>query len=208
MASKTLHTNQITFMDLTDDRKLDVYITSNLPITQIKDSNAGTYTPDWSSTNLVLNADIYLDSVEVTDNKNTEIVWYEQIDANTKTQVGTSVSITIDANKMISSAMVTYSCEARYQNITAHSQLTFTRVDTGRDGSDGADAPAVIAQYSVDGKTGWTATLDTTTHKYIRHSYNSGTSWTAAIKMVGEDGTSVRIKGTATSADRILYSRL
>ena len=40
MASKTLHTNQITFMDLTDDRKLDVYIASNLPTTQIKDNNA------------------------------------------------------------------------------------------------------------------------------------------------------------------------
>ena len=95
MASKTLHTNQITFMDLTDDRKLDVYITSNLPTVQIKDSNAGTYTPDWSSTNLVLSADIYLDSVDVTGDEKTKIIWYEQVGTSAKTKIGTSTSITI-----------------------------------------------------------------------------------------------------------------
>lgn len=137
MASKTLHTNQITFMDLTDDRKLDVYITSNLPTIQIKDTNANTYNPDWSSTNLVLSADIYLDSVDVTSNEKTEIRWYEQVGTGTKTQISTSASVTINTNKMASNAMVTYSCEAKYQNITSQARQTFTRVDTGKNGEDG-----------------------------------------------------------------------
>lgn len=192
MANKTLHTNQITFIDLTDNRKLDVHITSNLPITQIKNINANTYTPDWSSTNLVLTADIYLDSTNVTTNENTIIVWYEQIGTSEKTQVGTGVSVTIRANKMTSSAMVTYSCEAIYQNVTASAKQTFTRVDTGL---NGANAPSVIAQYSVDGTTGWTSVL-ASTHKYIRYSYDGGQTYSAAIKMVGEDG----IKGEAGSS--------
>lgn len=209
MANKSLHTNQVTFMDLTDDRKLEVYITSTLPITQIKDSNTGEYTPDWSTTALELSADIYLDSVDVTNNQNTTIVWYEQIGAGTKTQVpnsayidGKPTSIMINANKMTNDAMVTYSCEAMYQNTTAHDKLTFTRVDTGRNGTDGKDgtsAPAVQAQYSTDGLSGWTSVLNTATHKYIRFSYDSGKTWTVAIKMVGENGTSVSIKGTATA---------
>lgn len=204
MASKTLHTNQITFMDLTDDRKLDVYITSNLPITQIKNTNSNTYTPDWSTTNLILSADIYLDSVDVTNNENTKIVWYEQIGTGAKTQVGTSTSITINTNKMASNPMVTYSCESTYQNITAHSQLTFTRVDTGLNGNDGSSAPAVQAQYSVDGQTGWTPTLNPTTHKYIRHSYDGGLKWTSAIKIAGEDGTSVTVIGAAYTPDSLI----
>lgn len=139
MANKTLHTNQITFMDLTDDRKLDVYIASNLPTTQIKNTNDNDnpYTPDWNKTNLVLTADIYLDSVDVTSNKDTSIKWYEQIGATEKTQVGTGASITISINKMDSDPMVTYGCEAAYQNVAAYSQLTFVRVDTGAKGEKG-----------------------------------------------------------------------
>ena len=158
MASKTLHTNQITFMDLTDDRKLDVYITSNLPTTQIKDTNANTYTPDWSSTNLVLSADIYLDSVNVTDNENATIIWYEQIGTSVKEQIGTGASITINANKMTSVAMATYSCEVTYQNITASARQTFTRVDTGKNGLDGADGTSVNIKGTA---TSVTPVLDT-----------------------------------------------
>ena len=198
-----INSNQVTFVDLTESRKLDVYINSNLPTTQIRNLNDKTYTPDWSVTNLKLSANVFLDSKELgTVNS---IIWYKKIGTGAETQIGTSKSITITTNEMSSDgvSIITYICKVVYQNLKSQSQIAFTRVDTGLNGSDGDDAPAVLAQYSVDGTTGWTSTLNTATHKYVRHSYDGGKTWTVAIKMVGEDGTSVKIKGTATSATQV-----
>ena len=66
MASQTIRSSSVTFLDTTDDRKLEVYIASTLPTTQIFNANNNTYTPDWSTTNLQLNADVFLDSKEIT----------------------------------------------------------------------------------------------------------------------------------------------
>lgn len=207
---RTLHSNAITFVDYTDSRKLEVYITSNLPTIQIYDTNNQTYSPDWSTTKLQLSADIYLDSKNVT--KNSIVTWYQKIGIEASIEIakgkGTD-SITIDNNQLSSSVgTITYICKAEYDDgaensPTAHAEMVFTRVDTGRNGSDGDNAPAVQAQYSIDGITDWASVLDTASHKYIRYSYDGGKCWTAAIKMVGEDGTSVQIKGTATSVTKV-----
>ena len=201
MANKTLHTNQITFMDLTDDRKLDVYINSNLPTTQIKDSNTGTYTPDWSKTALELSVDVYLDSTDVTDNPSTNIIWYGQMGTGTKTQVGTGTSIVINTNKMIDDAMITYSCVVTYQNVTAHSQLTFARVDTGVKGSDGRGVTSIVEQYyhstSATSQSGgsWSTTVPTWadgkyiwTRSVITYT-DSTTSTTSPVCVTGQKGT-------------------
>ena len=47
-----LTSSQQTFVDITDQRKLSAYITSNLPKSQIEDPNVlpHTYAPDWAST--------------------------------------------------------------------------------------------------------------------------------------------------------------
>lgn len=207
--SKTITSGGVTFMDLTDNRKLDAYITSNLPTTQIYNQNTKTYEPDWSTTNLQLNADIYLDAKSVTSNTYTSITWYKKVGTQPKTQVGAGTNLTINSNQLIGSvSIITYICEATYNDTTtnpptAYAEIAFTRVDTGLNGSDGVDAPNVLAQYSVDGTTNWTSSLNSATHKYIRHSYDGGKTWSVAIKMVGEDGTSVKILGTATSATKV-----
>lgn len=77
--SKTITSGNITFLDRTDDRKLDVYISSNHPTVQIHNSNTDTYTPDWSATNLQLSAQVYLDSHDVTTDTKTEIGWYSKL---------------------------------------------------------------------------------------------------------------------------------
>ena len=198
-----VNSNSVTFVDLTESRKLDVYISSNLPTTQIRNVNYNTYTPDWSDTNLRLSVDIFLDSKEL--DTVDSLVWYEKIGTSAATQISTNKSVTISTNKMSDdgSSIITYICKVTYQNLEAQSQITFARTDTGLNGSNGSDAPAVLAQYSSDGITGWTPTLNTTIHKYIRHSYDGGKTWSASIKMVGEDGTSVHIIGTATSATQV-----
>ena len=196
-----ISSSQVTFVDITDSRKLDIYINSNLPTTQIYNPNVetGKYSPDWSETNLKLTSDVYLDSKEITPEA---IRWYTKV-GTTETLVGDNSTLTVSTNVLSNNPIITYICKVEYQNIQAFKEITFMRTDTGLNGSDGEDAPNVLAQYSIDGTTGWTSTLNTSTHKYIRHSYDGGKTWTAAIKMVGEDGTSVRIKGTATSATKV-----
>ena len=194
-----IDSNQITFVDITDTRKLDIYISSNLPTTQIYNSNTETYSPDWSKINLQLTADVYLDSKEITPKT---IKWYTRV-GTTETLVSSNSTLTISTNVLSNNPIITYVCRVEYQGIQAFREITFMRADTGVNGSDGADAPAVLAQYSADGATNWTSTINTTIHKYIRHSYDGGKTWTAAIKMVGEDGTSVSIKGTATSVTKV-----
>ena len=201
MADKIFHSTAVTFVDMTDSRILDVYISSNHPTVQLCNVNKTPleYTPNWSVTNLELKASFYLDSNEITPDT---IEWYTKIES-TETTVGNTTTLHVTSNVLGSNAIITYGCRATYQNLEAFKEITFTRVDTGLNGSDGSSAPAVQAQYSTDGSTGWTSTLNAATHKYIRHSYDGGKTWTAAIKIVGEDGTSVNIKGTATSKKQI-----
>lgn len=62
-----LTSSQQTFVDITDQRKLSAYITSNLPKTQSEDPNVlpHTYAPSWASTNLVLTPVLFLDQTNV-----------------------------------------------------------------------------------------------------------------------------------------------
>ncbi len=45
-------------------------------------------------------------------------------------------------------------------------------------GQQGEPAPALIINYSTDGLTGWTSTLNSLTHKYWRWSTDNGVTWT------------------------------
>lgn len=201
MADKIFHSTAVTFVDMTDSRILDVYISSNHPTIQICNVNQTPleYTPDWSTTNLKLEASFYLDSSEITPEM---IEWYTKI-GTTETTVGHEATLYVTNNVLENNAIITYGCRVTYQNLEAFKEITFTRVDTGLNGMNGTSAPAVQAQYSADGSTGWTVALNAATHKYIRYSYDGGKTWTTAIKMVGEDGSSVNIKGTATSKSSV-----
>ncbi len=198
MAIKILQSNQVTFVDTTDSRKLEVYLASNLPTVQIYNVNTGVYSPDWSvGEKLKLTASIFLDSKGISP---TTIRWYKQIGTAVKTQLTTtSASLTISTNEMTgdASAIIIYSCEVEYQGLKASSQITFTRTDTGRDGKNGEDA-RVIALYSEDEVT-WTDLTETPNPKYIKFSYDNGVHWATPIRIAGEDGSSIVIKGTATS---------
>ena len=200
MADKIFHSTAVTFVDMTDSRTLDVYISSNHPTVQLCDTNKTPleYNPDWSVTNLKLEASFYLDSAPITPET---IEWYTKIGTTETLLDGfkNKATLSITTNALASNPIITYICRATYDTLSAFKEITFTRVDTGLNGKNGSSAPVVQAQYSVDGKTGWTSVLNTATHKYIRYSYDGGKTWTTEIKMVGEDGTSVNIKGTATS---------
>ncbi len=140
--SKTITSGAITFMDTTDNRRLDVYITSNLPTIQIKNTNTNTYTPDWTSTPLVLDAEAYLDSQDVTSKAT--FSWYKKTAIGTETPIASNTTtITIDTNNLDADQLITYVCKAIYRASDADNgvedieQITFTQVATGQNGSDG-----------------------------------------------------------------------
>ena len=129
MANKTISSGKVTFVDLSDKRNLQVHISSNLPLVQIYDSNNNTYTPDWSITNLTLEARVYLDARDITD-KITAFTWTGA--------GGTSSGVTyiVKSNVLSPTASIqTYSCEVVYDGLTARSQMDFTRVANGSNGT-------------------------------------------------------------------------
>lgn len=133
MANKVFHSSTVTFLDRTDERKLEVYISSNNPTVQIYNNNTDEYTPDWSVTNLKLTATIYLDSTQVTP---TTVQWYTRI-GTTETLVGSTASLTVSTNVLSTNPIITYICRATYQNVNAVKEITFARTDTGKNGKDG-----------------------------------------------------------------------
>lgn len=146
MAKQTLTTNQVTFLDYTDNRKLEVYIASNLPQTQIYNPNTLTYSPDWSSTNLTLTADVFLDTDAIEPET---ITWFKKNMLGEETELNvSSETITIDTNEMQgNTTSVTYICIVTYQNVSARSQITFVRSDSGINGADGTSVTIKDTAY-------------------------------------------------------------
>ena len=141
-----INSNQITFVDLSDSRKLDVYISSNLPTTQIHDSNTGTYSPDWSSTNLELTSDVYLDSTKIIPET---VKWYTKV-GTVETPVGSNPTLIVSTNVLANNPILTYVCRVEYQTIQSLKEITFMRSDTGINGYNGKDGTGVNILGSYD----------------------------------------------------------
>ena len=203
-----ISSSPITFVDITDTQKVNVHISSNYPITQIYDTNLGTFTPSWIATSdnssLELSATVYADATDVSDPKlfSTKYQWFKDIAQGDP--LFTTRSIVINENVLGQSetGMVTYICKVIYGGESYEDRITFSLVKTG---VNGISAPSVQAQYSVNGTDGsWENILDSTIHKYIRFSYDGGFNWTTAIKITGEDGQSISLKGTAYTKNELV----
>lgn len=153
--AKIMTSPNVTFMDTTDNRKLDVYITSNLPTVQIKNSNTNpaAYTPNWASTPLVLEADAYLDSQDV--NNKTTFSWYKKNALGVETLINANAkTITIKNNVLDDGQLVVYVCKALYRASEADNgvedfeQITFTQVTAGVNGQDGTSV-TILGSYDT-----------------------------------------------------------
>lgn len=139
-----LTSSQQTFVDITDQRKLSAYITSNLPKTQSEDPNVlpHTYAPSWASTHLVLTPVVFLDQKSIAlGSSGLTITWKRKDGTSAETAVtsGESVSggiLTVSQNKLAasSSGMITYICYISYYDsetkntVNISSDITFTLV--------------------------------------------------------------------------------
>ena len=155
-----IQSTPITFIDQTDSRKLEVYIKSNLPTVQIFNQNSGAHTPDWrEGDKLILSMDVFLDSRNMTtaEYNGTAIKWYkndvEMTDGSIEDVSDDKRKITIKDNILKDDAIITYTCEATYQGIVASSRITFARIDSGRNGDDGADGTSVNIKATASSVT-------------------------------------------------------
>lgn len=139
-----LTSSQQTFVDITDQRKLSAYITSNLPKTQSEDPNTlpHAYAPSWETSHLVLTPVIFLDQTNVAlDASGLTISWKRKdgTGAESALTTGESVSkgvLTVSQNKLAdsTSGMVTYICYISYYDsetkntVNISSDITYTLV--------------------------------------------------------------------------------
>ena len=99
-----LTSSQQTFVDITDQRKLSAYITSNLPKTQSEDPNVlpHTYAPSWATTNLTLTPVVFLDQTSIAlGSTGLTISW--------KRKDGTSAETSLAAGESASNGILTVS---------------------------------------------------------------------------------------------------
>ncbi len=139
-----LTSSQQTFVDITDQRKLSAYITSNLPKTQSEDPNVlpHTYAPSWASTNLVLTPVLFLDQTNVSPTATGVTIAWKRKDGVASESALTSGEtvkngvLTVNQNKLSasSSGMITYICYISYfdsetkNTINISADITYTLV--------------------------------------------------------------------------------
>lgn len=163
-----LTSSQLTFVDITDQKKISSYITSNLTTVQIYDSDSDTYSPDWTnqSKHLVLTPNIFLDQspISLTD-KNLHLTWTQKDGNGNATGNITGGSIlnnvlTINQNALSSttSDMITYICTATYTDSETNlestpitSQITYTLVRTATNAKTCSINGAQVFKYNAEG---------------------------------------------------------
>lgn len=139
-----LTSSQQTFVDITDQRKLSAYITSNLPKTQSEDPNVlpHTYAPSWASTNLTLTPVVFLDQTSVALNATgLTITWKRKDGTSAESNLTTGETVTngvlkVTQDKLATSAsgMITYICYISYYDsetkntVNISSDITYTLV--------------------------------------------------------------------------------
>lgn len=139
-----LTSSQQTFVDITDQRKLSAYITSNLPKTQSEDPNVlpHTYAPSWATTNLKLTPVIFLDQTNLAlDASGLTITWKRKDGTSTESSLATGESVskgilTVNKNMLASSSsgMITYICYISYYDsetkntVNISADITYTLV--------------------------------------------------------------------------------
>lgn len=157
-------TSDYTISDFNDAISLSGYIGSNLAHTQIYSPDNGSYTPDWSSTNLVLTPQLYVTSTTtdvIATAAVTSVDWYlnsETVGNKITTSGSYALSgtknhiLTVSGNVLAGTNQVKFICVVAYHDSTTNLDLkhkmdvTFTLVKSG---SGIADAICTAEQGNI-----------------------------------------------------------
>ena len=161
MATKVLTSSQLTFVDITDQRKLSAYLTSNLTTVQTLDG--GVYNPSWSTSNLIITPQVFIDQTALSLSDVTTT--WKRKDGNgaeTDLKAGETVNnnvLTVSSNNLgtSSSGMITYICYVTYSdnetdqivNITDH--MTYTLIKAAENAKTCFISGPQIFKYDKDG---------------------------------------------------------
>lgn len=158
-------TSDYTISDFNDAISLSGYIGSNLAHTQIYSPDNGSYTPNWSSTNLVLTPQLYVTSTTddvITTAAVKSVIWYLNAEGSgnviTSTTTGTygidptTHALTVRDNILSSANNVKFICVITYEDsttgltLTHKMDITFTKVSSG---AGIADAVCIAEQGNI-----------------------------------------------------------
>ena len=142
MASKIQAYSSVVVTDYSDVGNLSLYLTSNQPTTVIHDPNQNTYTPNWSTSNLIITPVIAYNGNSVSLNATGLSVTFQRQEGSgtpvalTTGEVLSGNKLTVSANKLanVTSKLLTYICEVTYTDpdtnvpLTAQSTLTYNLV--------------------------------------------------------------------------------
>ena len=134
-------------VDMYDSRALQTFISSNLSKYQIYNPDSGQYAPSWSTTNLVLETEVYIagTSTDISATSDiTSIRWYQD-DSTTPISTGGNYAIsgtnnrilTVKDNILDSYSSVTFRCEVKFLDpvtnltVTSISDISFVKVASG-----------------------------------------------------------------------------
>ena len=158
-------TGSQTIIDLSDGKSLSVYLGANQPRTQILDVNAGTYSPDWSTTagKLVITPVVYANqtAIELTD-KALAITWKRKEGSASEAALGSGETVsgnvlTVSANKIGSTGLLTYLAYVTYTDpdtglpINAVSEISFAQVQTGQNAKNAWISGEQVFKYTASG---------------------------------------------------------
>lgn len=159
--AKTLTSSQLTFVDITDQRKLSAYLTSNLTTIQTLDS--GTYNPSWATNPLVITPQVFIDQTALDLSKVT-ILWKRKDGNSAETELidGETVSnniLTVNANNLGAaiSGMITYICYVSYtdaetnQTVNITDQMTYTLIKAAENAKSCFISGPQVFKYDKDG---------------------------------------------------------
>lgn len=155
---------QITIVDLSDSRQLSVYLTSNLPKTQILDQDTNAFNPNWTTTNLVVEPTIFLNQTAVQLNASGLTINYKRRDgsgAETSLTTGETVSggkLTVNTNVLSasSSGLITYICYIQYidpqtnQTVYAQADISYSLVKNASSARLATISGAQVFKYNGD----------------------------------------------------------
>lgn len=126
-----------TYVDITDQRKLSMYLTANLPKVQMENPNElpHTYEPSWADRPLKITPEIFLDQEALPlVTEGLTVTWKRREGSGVESPLASGEAesagvLTVDQNKLSSSAsgMVTYLCYVSYYDY--QTDYTATAVD-------------------------------------------------------------------------------
>lgn len=189
----------IVLNNASESTNLELFVSSNLPMAQVKDGTA--INPSWETKPLVLSPSVYVNNVKIT---NPTITWQRRSgggDFSSTLISGENVSnnvLTVNKNILVDDAnkIVTYKCTVIYDGITKTDEKSFSLSVVGSSGTAGQ---SVFVTYNDSSTTPSTPTGSGSTNGW-HTSMTSSSIWmsvkTAADISSGTWGEPVRIKGS------------